>query len=206
MNENEISLADFTDFYQANKLVEQKEAKKSYPRGARTQVLATVEDVVNGIGTDSLAQAYERAKDNAKVLQKMGDHERAEIVKDQYMENKFLPAVEVVVNFTSPDELLNCPKGLKTLDKYALGVGPMTGYTAAYIREAYGDMLGQVQTASSPEVHDAVMRITGFLDSDQMVLAKSLAKKIKEKIDKGKVIASEEDYSLLLDVANNWPK
>lgn len=206
MNENEMVFSDFVDFYQANKLVEEKESKRSYPRGARTQVLATVEDVVNGVGTDSLGQAYERAKDNADALNKMGDHERAQIVKDQYMENKFLPAVEVVVNFTSPDELLNCPKGLKTLDKYALGVGSMTGYTAAYVREAYGEALGQVQAASSPEVNDAVTKINGFLDTDQMVLARSLAKRTKEKVDDGKAIASEADYDFLLNIANNWPK
>ena len=122
------------------------------------------------------------------------------------MEDHFLPAVEVVVNFTSPDELLNSKKGLEELDKYALGMGPMTGYTASYVREAYGNALGQVQSASSPEVSDAVYRINGFLDTDQMVMARGLAKRIKEKVDKGEAIASEPDYQFLLMVANNWPK
>lgn len=194
------------DMLQAQRDIQREYSSKSFPRGSRAQVLATIEDVVNGVGTDSLGQAYKRAKDNSDAVDKMGDHRRAQIIKNQYMEEHFLPAVEVVVNFTSPDELLNCKKGLDTLDKYALGLGSMSGYTAAYIREAYSGALGQVQPLSSPEVYDAIMRINGFLDTDQMILARSLAKKIKDKVDDGQAIASEEDYSLLLNVANNWPK
>jgi len=194
------------DILQKQRDIANEYSKKQYPRGSRNQVLATVEDVINGVGTSSLAQAYKRAKDNAEAVDKMGDHRRAQIIKNQYMEDSFLPAVEVVVNFTSPDELLNSKKALDTLDKYALGIGAMSGYTASYVREAYGNALGQVQAASSPEVTDAVYKINGFLDTDQMVLARSLAKRIKEKIDDGKTIASEEDYDLLLNVANNWPK
>ena len=210
--ENEVITAGVTvgapyiDIVQAQRGVAREYSEKQFPHGARAQVLATVQDVINGVGTDSLGQAYKRAKDDVEVLDKMGDHRRAQIIKNQYMQERFLPAVEVVVNFTSPDELLNCKKGLDTLDKYALGVGSMSGYTAAYVREAYGDALGQVQAASSPEVSDAVMRINGFLDTDQMVLARSLAKRTKDKVDDGKTIASEEDYNLLLNVANNWPK
>lgn len=198
--------APYIDVLQSQRNIVSEYEKKRYLRGARAQVLATVEDVINGVGTDSLGQAYERAKDDAEAVDKMGDHRRAQIIKNQYMQERFLPAVEVVVNFTSPDELLNCKKGLDTLDQYALGVGSMSGYTAAYIREAYGDSLGQAQAVSAPEVADAVYKINGFLDTDQMVLARSLAKRIKEKVDDGKTIASEEDYEFLLNVANNWPK
>lgn len=200
------SPAGVADALQAQRDISRDYSQKSFPRGSRAQVLATVEDVINGVGTDSLGQAYERAKDNAETVDKMGDHRRAQIIKNQYMEESFLPAVEVVVNFTSPDELLNSKKALDTLDKYALGLGSMSGYTASYVREAYGNALGQVEAASSPEVSDAVYKINGFLDTDQMVLARSLAKRIKSKVDDGKTIASEADYNLLLNVANNWPK
>ena len=194
------------DMLQERRNIQRDYSMKQFPRGSRRKVLATVEDVVNGVGVDSLSQAYQRAKGNAEAVDKMGDHRRAQIIKNQYMEEKFLPAVEVVINFTSPDELLNCKKGLDTLDKYALGIGSMSGYTAAYIRGAYANALGQAPSASSPEVSDAVYRINGFLDTDQMVLARSLAKRIKKKVDDGEGIASEEDYELLLNVANNWPK
>lgn len=205
IKEEEV-IAPPIDVLQAQRDIGREYASKQFPRGSRNQVLATVQDVINGVGTDSLGQAYKRAKDDAEAVDKMGDHRRAQIIKNQYMQDRFLPAVEVVVNFTSPDELLNCKKGLDTLDKYALGIGSMSGYTASYVREAYANVLGQVSSASSPEVSDAVMRINGFLDTDQMVLARSLAKRIKDKVDDGKTIASEEDYNLLLNVANNWPR
>lgn len=204
--EEEIVAPPPIDVLQTQRDIARDYAQKSYPRGSRTQVLATVQDVVNGVGTDSLGQAYERAKADAEAVDKMGDHRRAQIIKNQYMEEHFLPAVEVVVNFTSPDELLNCKKGLDTLDKYALGLGSMSGYTASYVREAYANALGQVSQASSPEVSDSAMRLNGFLESDQMLLARSLAQKMLKKINEGKVIASEEDYNLFLNVANNWPK
>lgn len=206
IKEEEEQLPPPVDMLQARRDIDREYSQKQFPRGSRTQVLATVEDVINGVGTDSLGQAYERAKDNAETVDKMGDHRRAQIIKNQYMEDSFLPAVEVVVNFTSPDELLNSKKALDTLDKYALGLGSMSGYTASYVREAYANSLGQVEAASSPEVTDSVYKINGFLDTDQMVLARSLAKRIKKKVDEGKTIASEADYNLLLSVANNWPK
>ena len=204
--EEEIVTPPPIDVLQTQRDIARDYAQKSFPRGSRTQVLATVQDVINGVGTDSLGQAYERAKADAEAVDKMGDHRRAQIIKNQYMEEHFLPAVEVVVNFTSPDELLNCREGLKALDKYALGLGSMEGYTAAYVSNAYANALGQVSQASSPEVTDSVMRLNGFLESDQMLLARSLAQKMLKKINEGKVIASEEDYNLFLNVANNWPK
>lgn len=195
-----------SDLYQARQNIVYDYGKKQFPRGSRAMVMATIRDVVNGAGADSLAQAYERAKDESKALRNNGDKIRAQIVANQYMEEKFLPAVEVVVNFTSPDELLNSEQGLRELDRYALGVGPMTGYTAAYVREAYGNALGQQASASSPRVTDTINRINGYLDTDQFMLARSTAEKLKEQIDKGSAVASEEDYRFLDIVANNWPK
>ena len=191
------------DLYHERQKIQREYAKKSFPRGARSQVLATATDVIEGAGTQSLAKAYERARDDSEALDKMGDKRRAQLIRNQYMQDSFLPAVEVVVNFTSPDELLNSKEALDKLDKYALGVGSMSGYTAAYVRQAYGDMLGQTAPASSPAVTHAVERANGLLDTDQMVTAKGMAKKTKEKIDKGELIASEDDYRFLSMVANS---
>lgn len=195
-----------TDLYQAQRDIVYDYSKKQFPRGSRARVKATVEDVINGVGTDSLAQAYERAKAEKEALDKQGDKVRGQLVANQYMQDRFLPAVEVVANFTSPDELLNSEEALKLLDKYAMGAGAMSGYTAAYIREAYANILGQTPSASSPEVTDGIYKINGYLDTDQMMLARSYAKKLKEKVDKGKTIASEDDYQFLVMIANNWPK
>lgn len=205
-SEEEVTVSEASpsiDIYQEQQKIQREYAKKQFPRGSREQVLATVEDVIDGAGTASLARAYERAKDDSEALDEMGDHRRAQLVRNQYMQERFLPAVEIVVNFTSPDELLNSKQGLKELDKYALGTGSMSGYTEAYIRNAYGDSLGRVEQASSPEVTHTTERLHGLLDSDQMVTAKGLAKKIKKKIDKGETISSEEDYRFISTVASS---
>ena len=191
------------DIIQVQRDAEREYAKKRFPKGARAQVNATVKDVVDGAGTSSLARAYEKARDDSETLDKMGDHMRAQIIRNQYMQEKFLPAVEIVVNFASPDELLNAEDALKTLDKYALGVGSMSGYTAAYVREAYKNSLGQDTQLSSPFVTHGIDRLNGLLDSDQMVLARGLATKLKKKIDAGETIASQEDYDLISTVANS---
>lgn len=200
---SEIAQAPFyIDVYQAQQNIQRDYARKQFPKGSREQVLATVQDVVNGAGTASLAKAYNRAKADSDALKQMGDTRRAQLIINQYMQERFLPAVEVVVNFTSPDELLNSKEGLRTLDKYALGAGSMTGYTAAYVREAYGPQLGQVESASSPMITHEVARLNGLLDTDQMQTAYALAKKLKKMIDEGNGIASVEDYDLISTVAS----
>lgn len=203
IKEEEDQLPPPVDMLQVQRDVQRDYAKKQFPRGARAQVNATIEDVINGAGADSLARAHKRAKDDSEILDRMGDHRRAQLVRNQYMQERFLPAVEVVVNFTSPDELLNSRDGLKALDEYALGIGSMSGYTEAYVREAYGNALGAMQSASSPSVTSAVARINGYVDSDQMLSAKALANKTKKAIDKGDEISSEEDYDLIARVAKS---
>lgn len=191
------------DFYQAQQDTQRDYAKKQFPRGASVRVRATISDVLNGIGTASLARAYERARDDSESLKERGEDVRAQLVINQYMQDHFLPAVEVVVNFTSPDELLNSKEGLRLLDKYALGVGSMSGYTAAYVREAYANSLGQVESPSDPTISHGVARLNGLLDTDQIQAAHSLAKRLKKDIDDGKNISSESDYDLISRVATH---
>lgn len=191
------------DIYAEQQKIGRDYAKKQFPRGSRAEVLATISAVIAGAGTASLSRAYKRAKDDSEALDKMGDHRRAQLVRNQYMQERFLPAVEIVVNFTSPDEVLNSKAGLKELDNFALGEGRMSGYTEAYIRNAYQDSLGSTQSASSPMVLHTVERVNGLLNTDQMVTAKGLAQKTKHKIDEGETISSEEDYQFLSMVANS---
>lgn len=192
-----------SDLFQARQEVQRDYGKKQFPHGSRALVLATAKDVINGVGTDSLAQAYERAKDDSEVLEKMGNVRRAQLVREQYMQEHFLPAVEVVVNFTSPDELLNSKEGLAAFDEFVLGSRATSGYTAAYVRSAYESSLGQAASASSPKVQDTVSRLHGLLDSDQMTIAYGLARRVKREVDEGRTIASEKDYNFLSRVANN---
>ena len=171
--------------------------QKSFPRGSSRGVNMAVEAVVDGHGAEGLAHAYKRAKDDSESLKERGERGRAELLRKQYMEESFLPAVEIVVNSTSPDEVLANSKALDELDKYALLEGAGKGYTASYIRQAYGNALGQVTGRSDATVRSGVMRINSLLDDGQIRTAFGLASSLKDKIDRGEAIADDSDYDLV---------
>lgn len=193
-----VELPQVTDLYQARQDVQRDYSKKQFPRGSSAMVLSTIKDAVG----ESLAWAYKKAKSESDALKANGENRRAQIVINQYMAEDFLPAVELVANIASPDELLNSVQGLKMLDSYALGVGSMSGYTSAYIREAYANQLGNREALSDPSVAQAILRINGLCDTDQMMAAKGLASKMKREIDAGEHLANQSDYDFISRVAS----
>lgn len=186
------------DLYSHNQRKRTVNAKKEFPKGSRAIVKAITESLINGgDGAEGLARAKKRAEDDIEVLKAQGYKDRADIRRNQYMEEHFLPAVEVVIDYTSPDELLNCKEALKALDDKALGVGSMSGYTAAYVRQAYGNQLGQKHGGSDPNVKAEMCRIKQLVGNDQIRTAIGIATKLKKKIDDGEAMAEPEDYAVL---------
>lgn len=187
------------DLYQRDRNRIRDVNAKSFPKGASAIVNTAVNAVVDGMGGEGLARAYKRAQDDADSLADQGEKGRAELRRKQYMEENFLPAVEIVVNSTSPDELLNSKSGLEELDKYVLlpTRGSGKGYTAAYIRQAYGNQLGQVAGRSDDTVRSGVMRINALLNDGQIRAAFGMANKLKEQIDKGERQSDDIDYELI---------
>ena len=185
------------DVYQRNQDRIYDVSQKTYPRGSSAAVNMSVYAVVDGVGAEGLAKAYKRAQDDIDALKDQGERGRAEIRRQQYMQENFLPAVEIVVNSTSPDEVLNSKKALEELDKYALLEGSGKGYTATYIRQAYGNQLGQQEGRSDASVRSGVMRINALLDDGQIRTAFGVANDLKDKIDSGQNQADEIDYELI---------
>lgn len=194
---------NFVDIYQQDVNRTRDERKKTRPRGSSVIVMTATKGVIDGDGIPGagLARAYKRAKGDSEFLKSKGERERADIVKNQYMEEHFLPAIETVIRFSSPDELLNCRKALAALDKYALGVGDKTGYAASYVRTAYGDSLGKDLDnrfgMSDPAVRNAVSRIRALSANDEIRAAVGVAKQIKKAIDEGHNMASDDDYEII---------
>ena len=190
------------DIYQRNqdRIVDMN--KKKFPKGSSKAVDMSVYGVVDGVGAEGLAHAYHEAKEDIDSLKERGERGRAEVRRNQYMQEFFLPAVEIIVNSTSPDEVLNSKRALDTLDKYALLEGAGKGYTASYIRQAYGNQLGQQTGRSDPSVRSDVMRINAMLDSGQIRTAVGVANKIKDKIDRGDAMADDIDYELISRVVS----
>jgi hypothetical protein len=185
------------DIYQRNQDRAYDVAQKSYPNGSSPAVNMSVTAVIDGAGAEGLAKAYKRAKDDSDSLLSRGEKGRAQIRRQQYMQEDFLPAVEIVVNSTSPDEVLNSKKALDELDKYTLLEGAGKGYTATYIRQAYGNQLGQQEGRSDASVRSDVMRLNALLDQGEIRSALGLANKLKEKIDKGEAMADDIDMDLI---------
>ena len=197
-----------TDLYKRNAGSARDEQKKRRPNGSASIVKAVTKSVVTGDGQRGagLAPAYKKARDDSDFFKKRGEEDRAEIVRNQYMEEHFLPAVEVVIAYSSPDELLNCREALAALDQYALGVGKTNGYTAQYVRSAYGNALGEDYSARTGKSDDyitrIVYRIKMLANGGSNREAISLAVSAKKDIDEGTHIASDGDYALIGRVAS----
>lgn len=196
---NTESEAEAVDIYQRNADRDTSVNQKSFPKGSSRAVDMSLYAVIDGVGAEGLAHAYHEAEEDIDTLKERGERGRAEVRRNQYMQEFFLPAVEIVVNSTSPDEVLNSKRALDMLDKYALVApgGSGKGYTATYIRQAYGNLLGQVSGKDSPDTRDAVMRINSLLDNGEIRSAVGLARTLKEKIDRGESMASDSSYDLL---------
>ena len=172
-------------------------SKRKYPNGSGRAVEMSAYAVINGLGGEGLACAYRKAKDDIDMLKSKGERGRAELVREQYMNEHFLPALEVVINATSPDEVLNSAKVLREMDNYVALEGAGKGYTASYIRQAYGNQLGNREGHTEPSVRSEIVRINQLLDVGQIRTAYSMAEKLKKKIDEGGAMADDVDYSLL---------
>lgn len=191
------SSSEPVDIYQRNRDRAYDVSQKNYPKGSSAAVNMSVYAVIDGVGAEGLAHAYHEAKEDIDALKERGERGRAEILRQQYMQEDFLPAVEIVVNSTSPDEVLNSKRALDELDKYVLLEGAGKGYTATYIRQAYGNQLGQQKGRSDASVRSGVMRINALLDGGDIRAAIGVANDLKEKIDKGEAMADDIDYSLI---------
>lgn len=196
-NPNAQEVQEPVDVYQRNQDRIYDVNQKTFPKGSSNAVNMSVTAVIDGVGAEGLAHAFHEAKEDIDALRERGERGRAELMRQQYMQENFLPAVEIVVNSTSPDEVLNSKKALEELDKYVLLEGAGKGYTATYIRQAYGNQLGQQEGRSDPSVRSDVMRINNMLDNGEIRTAVGIANKLKEKIDRGEAMADDIDYELI---------
>lgn len=194
---NTTSTTTPVDIYNRNRGRIYDVNKKTFPKGSSAAVNMATYAVIDGVGSEGLAKAYNRAKEESNALKNRGERGRAELIRQQYMQENFLPAVEIIVNSTSPDEVLNSKQALEELDKYVLLEGSGRGYTATYIRQAYGNQLGQKEGRSDHSVRSDVMRINALLDDGQVRIAVGIANKLKDKIDKGEAMADDIDYELI---------
>lgn len=182
------------DIYDERRVKMREEDKKVYPHGTSTLIRKIAEEALG-----DLARAHKYAEVKSDYWKERGDKEKAKMVQDQYMEEKFLPSVEMVIIASTPDEVLNAKDILEEFDKHTFEYGP--GYTASYIRTAYGDQLGKTSNQSDGYVLDALERIKYLASQGQIRAAYGLAKKTKDDIDNGSHMSSDADYEIIARVA-----
>lgn len=193
--QEEPEMASPVDLYDQNRIKMREENKKVFPHGASTLTKKIADEALA-----ELARSHRDAEGKSDYWESRGDKVRAKMVKDQYMEEKFLPAVEMVIIASTPDEILNAKDILKAFDEQTFEYGP--GYTASYIRTAYGDQLGNASNGSDGYVKDVVERVKFLAGDGQLRSAFGLAKKAKEEIDNGSHTASDDDYEIITRVAS----
>lgn len=180
------------DYYQSGYNERLEASKRSYATGTSPKLLVDAKAVLS-----QLTREYRMAKDTSDTLKSRGDINRARIAREQYMNEKFLPAVEAIIAYNSVDELLNSQQIINELDKLVLIDGAGKGYTTAYIKTAHQNDRGDFSGTSDAEVRDGVRQMRMLASKDYIRSAVGIAKRLKGNIDQGKNIASQEDYDLI---------
>lgn len=192
---NEEAPVEKRDYYEETRKSNRKvEGRKLY--GARSNL----KKAIDGLNARGIKNAYKQAKQQAEYLDAIGDKQRASIVRQQYMEDYFLPAVDAVVRISSKEELLGSKELLSQLDSMTLLEGIKgDGYTQSFVMSMYED--GAAPTMSDGMVREAVKDIVRHCQNDRIASAVGVAKRIKKSIDHGDNIAIPEDYELIQKVA-----
>lgn len=145
-------------------------------------------------------QAYRKALKDIEYLESAGDRQRANVVRQQYMEDYYMPAVDAAVRLGSKQDVLSSREILDSLDNLVILDGIRgNGYTASLVANLYEE--GEAPTMSDIEVQHALKDIVRHCNNGNIGVAIGLAKRIKDKIDSGNNIAIPEDYEIIQKVA-----
>lgn len=168
-------------------------ARKRFPNGATKKYGLEAKSVL-----DKLKIAHTHMKMNADNASAHGDKMRARLLRQQYMQEDFMPAIETLVLLGSADELLGMSDILKSFDELAFVDGVSgRGYTEALIRSLYDEKLGNKSSRSDAMVREAVRDISSLVECGDIRGAVGRAEKMLAKIDSGENAADDSDYELL---------
>lgn len=148
----------------------------------------------------TLPARFKKAKNDSDYYTAQGDKAKASLIKQQYMTDVFLPAVDALVKMNSLEAIVSSRDALSKLDAYTLLDGTRgSGYTKTYLTQMYAST-GQIEASDGKVRHD-LMRIRALVEQDENRMASALAKQLKESIDNGQHLASSDDYAIIEKVA-----
>lgn len=157
--------------------------------------------ILKHLETSPVRDAYKKARADMDYLESAGDKQRAEIVRQQYMEDYYMPAVDAAVRLGSRQDVLSSQTILDNLDALAIPAGGIRGrgYTASLVSNLYEE--GEAPSISDIDVKHAIQDIVRHCENGSVGIAVGLAKRIKNSIDAGENVAVPEDYELIQKVA-----
>lgn len=180
-----------TDYYEKkrkqNRAVEQRSSYGTRPY---------TKEILKQLKASPVQEAYKKALKDIEYLESAGDRQRANVVRQQYMEDYYMPAVDAAVRLGSRQDVLSSREILDSLDDLVILDGIRgNGYTASLVSNLYEE--GEAPTMSDIEVQHALRDIVRHCNNGDIGVAIGLAKRIKDKIDSGDNIAIPEDYEII---------
>lgn len=147
-----------------------------------------------------ITSQYKKAKDDCDYYTSIGNRQYASMIKQQYMQDQFLPIVDALVKLNGVGAVQTNPEMLAKLDSLTLLNGTRgAGYTKSLLNTLYATE--EAVERSDQQVKHAVREIKRLAEADQIRSAVGKASDIKKHIDQGENVATPEDYELIQRVA-----
>lgn len=183
------------DFYEAT-MKQNRSIKQRSAYGTRPYT----REILKQLKQSPVQEAYKKAMKDIEYLKSAGDKQRADVVRQQYMEDYYMPAVDAAVRLGSRQDVLSSKEILDSLDSLVILDGVRgNGYTASLVSNLYEE--GEGPAISDIDVQQAVENIVRHCNNGNIGVAIGLAKRIKEQIDSGNNVAIPEDYEIIEKVA-----
>lgn len=184
-----------TDYYQMQANAAQEASQRPTAYGSPAEMGQVVDNIVK----ESSEKYYNAYKHQYDHLVDANDMNGAKQMANEYMMYHALPVIASLVETYGVDALMNNKSALEKLDSIMLtGNGDGDGYTKAYLKQMYSQTLGTNESKSDIEVTRGLQKATGIANQGDIRSAVGIAKTLKEKIDRGELSASPEDYSRLV--------
>ena len=187
------------DYYQMQENAAYEASQKPVAHGSPAKMGQIVDKMVE----DFKQSRYNVAKNQYDHLLDADAKDHAEFMRQDYMTKNALPLVESLVDIYGEDAELNNKDVLSKLDSIMItDNGSGDGYTKGYIKQMHKQQMGTQGSDSDMEVMYGLSRVKQMADNDDIRGSVSEAKRLKDKVDRGELSASDDDYSLLLQVSS----
>lgn len=155
---------------------------------------------LSALQDSNIKYAYKKALDDSDYYTSIGNKQYANMIKQKYMEDEFLPVVDALVRMNGLGAVQSNQQILNELDALTLLDGNQgQGYTQAYLASMYE--LEDAVERTDAMVEKAIREIKYLCANDQIRTAVGKANDIKRRIDAGENQATRDDYEIVQKVA-----